>query len=181
MQYAGASSCRGGEGRRSFGLTAPTATQYLVKVDHSQIFIAYGIAQSDLSIEEVTVGIEYVDIADNPVEVLQLGQVDILLCRLEEVELQLRGATFLLIGDDRVVYLAEDFEYLLLIGESLFVVCRQSCLVLGLFLPEGDKWSYEVAGYIGEGRFKETLKFIVFKTTDQADGEPGETVGICDA
>ena len=97
MQYAGASSCRGGEGRRSFGLTAPTATQYLVKVDHSQIFIAYGIAKYDLSLEEVTVGIEYVAIAANPVEVLQLGQADILLFRPEEVEWQIRGATFLLL------------------------------------------------------------------------------------
>lgn len=56
--------------------------------------------------------------------------------RFVEVELQLRSAPLLLVGDDGIVDLAKDLEHLLLIGIALSSYAARAALYCAFFFPK---------------------------------------------
>ena len=53
----------------------PSTTQSLVHLDHGDLFVADGVAQTNLGIEIATLGIEHIKITYYAVDVLQLRQL----------------------------------------------------------------------------------------------------------
>ena len=48
----------------------PASTEGFIEVDDHQLFVAHGVAQRHLGIEVVTLGIQKVQVTDDPVDVL---------------------------------------------------------------------------------------------------------------
>ena len=48
----------------------PASAEGFIEVDDHQLFVAHGVAQRHLSIEVVTLGIQKVQVTDDPVDVL---------------------------------------------------------------------------------------------------------------
>ena len=53
----------------------PTSAEGFIEVDNHQLFVAHGVAQRHLGVEVVTLGVQKVQVTDDPVDVLQLCQL----------------------------------------------------------------------------------------------------------
>ena len=142
------------------------------------MLVAHGLALLDLCVEKFPLGVEYVDVADHPVDILQFGQHDILPGRLFEVELQFCGPAHVAVGHYGVVDLPEDLQHLLLVGQPGLLVARQRRAVFCPLRTEGEERRRKVADGIGERRFDEPFEGVVLESARQRDRQSREPVGI---
>ncbi len=58
------------------GLLLPTAAESFVEGDEAELFVACGIAESDLCIEIATLGVQQINVANHAIDVLQACEID---------------------------------------------------------------------------------------------------------
>ena len=153
----------------------------LVKTHQCQILAGLGLVELDLGRKILTLGIQHVDIRDDTVNVLAIGQCHILGSGIFHLRLYLRVRTGRLVHDSGIVNFPECLNHTLLILKSSLLVHRNRCLHRALQFSEIDDGSDQIGPGEPEWRLQEILKFAVFQSYAQVYHEGRVSLGDGDS